>query len=503
MMRFPLFNSFFKKRENTTKTSESTLVSKLQSLTSQSNLLVFENIEIYHHSTSSIVPLMAFDPLRGIYIFEYKSWSFNDLENAQIQNAKHQSPSEKTLAFDKTRTLINQKFNELTHKDSLPVYNFALFGELDSTEYHKLNDSIKEHLPFERLIFRDYENSDIFQTLQKIQEYDNRDYPKEKVLTTLFVQYTFIETPTLAHFANSEQRAFLDSELPSLSSLDGAPSSGKSTLLLLKSIMMLMRDSSLKILILKPTLLSADLLKKKLLEIVERSIIEFNLHAIEIITPLELLNRHLEKLKKPTVQNIQEADISNIHQSFFLSDVVMCDDAHLLCDTFLKYIQESQKKSKLLLVNGKLSDSFVLAQQYKDDAHSYTFLQTNPYAKAILLARTLLKEAQEGDIIIVSSSDTREKFKEDLNEFLETEPRFVDATKNLLMQYKAPLLLATYSDINALSAKHIIILDISASNRDEVEYACNIATQSTHLLYTEECEEISKLKDRYASNQER
>ncbi len=500
-MRIPLFNSFFRK-EKSLKNSNITLVDKLKSLSTHSDLLIFENVKIYHHQKTVTIPLIAFDVSHGIYIFEYKLWTFDDLKNAEIQKSRYQLPSENTLAFDNIGRLIEQKFNELTHRESIPIYNFLLLEQIDFEEYENLNAATKEKLPFDRIVFHNYENSDIFQMLQKIPQHGSAQISQNTLLTTLFVQYSIPDSFGGVTFANSEQRAFLDQELLEMNSLSGPVKSGKSTLLLLKSIMMLMQSPTLKIIILKPTILSCELLKKTLLEITERSIIEFDLSSLKIITPLELLNRHLKKIKKTAINTLEEIDKSLMRKNFFMAETIMCDDTDLLPDIFIEYLKATQKKSKLLLVNAKSSNEFLLTQHYKNDAHRYIFLLTNPYAKAIQLAQTILQE-DDANVMIVANNETIQKLQEDFTGFLETQPAIIDSAKSLVSQHFTPLLLASYDDINALSAKHIIILDICSSNFQKVEHACNIATQSTHLLYTEECEEITNLKDRYANHQER
>ena len=71
--------------------------------------------------------------------------------------------------------------------------------------------------------------------------------------------------------------------------------------MLLKSIVEILDEQSKKIIILKATVLACDIFKKKLLNIIEHAIIEIDLSGIEIITPIELLNRHLLKVGKERV----------------------------------------------------------------------------------------------------------------------------------------------------------------------------------------------------------
>ena len=70
----------------------------------------------------------------GIYLFEYKEWSYDDLKNATVSKATNQDSSDKSLAYEKTHEFIRQKFNELTHNDGVEIHNYLLMENLNSDE---------------------------------------------------------------------------------------------------------------------------------------------------------------------------------------------------------------------------------------------------------------------------------------------------------------------------------------------------------------------------------
>ena len=86
-MKFPFFQSLFQHYNNKTlELPESLLVKKLKQVATQNNLPIFENITIYHHNQSFFIPLIIADETRGIFLFEYKDWSYDDLKNAKIES---------------------------------------------------------------------------------------------------------------------------------------------------------------------------------------------------------------------------------------------------------------------------------------------------------------------------------------------------------------------------------------------------------------------------------
>jgi len=501
-MNLSLLSSFFKKKMDTLYISDSILLNKLKSLCTQSNLLIFRNIKIYHHKDVFNIPLIMLDPLRGLYIFEIKAWSYNDLKNSSIQKAQNQDPLVQTLSFDNTHNIIRKKFNELIHNDGVAIFNYLIMENLSADEYEHLSDSFKELLPFDKLIFCDYQDSDIFKKLQKASHEDYTLPSVSKILGTLFIQYAVIGEDNSVHLATDEQIYFLDTPIVHHTILNGVASSGKTSLLLLKAVVSLLDNPLMKIIIIKPTVLACDILKKRVLEIVEHGIIEVDLSTIEIITPLELINRHLQKLSKQEVNNIADVDMSQINKQFNIAQLLMCDDANLLSESFINYLKHIQQKSKLLLVNERKSQQeYALTQSFRGLKREVSFLKTHPYAKALQLIHKLLSQEEDADIILVSNSLTQEKLKDDLASFISQTPQQLDSSKHLIEQNFSSLLFANYADVNALSAKHIIMLDLCFTDADTLEYILNIATQSVHILYDDECQEITNLKDKYENTQ--
>lgn len=503
-MKLSFITSLFKKKNDVLRVPDTILVKKLKSLSSHSNLLVYSNVKIYHHTHIYDMPLIMLDPLRGLYIFEIKDWSYDDLKNANVQKAQNQEASANTLSFDNTHTIIRKKFNELTHNDGVPIFNYLIMENLSADQYEHLNDSLKDVLPFQKLIFNDYKDSDIFKKLQDASPENDTLPSANQILGTLFIQYTIIDEQNALHLCTPQQQEFLDSTLESFTILNGTHASGKSTLLLLKAVIELLENSSLKIIIIKPTILACDLFKKRLLEITERAIIEIDLTSIEILTPLELLNRHLEKLSKKPLENIADMDLQQLNKKIRFADILMCDDSHLLAEPFVAYLKTVQKASKLLIVNEKHSlQQNSLTEDFRKEKRQVQFLQTNPHAKAMQLISTLLTTNKDETILVVSNILTQEKLKDDLESYILQTPEQIDSSKHLINQHFSQLLFATYLDINALSAKHIIMLDLCFTNANELEYAFNLASESVNILYEDDCQEVTNLKDMYESNQER
>lgn len=64
-------------------------------------------------------------------------------------------------------------------------------------------------------------------------------------------------------------------------------------------------------------------------------------------------------------------------------------------------------------------------------------------------------------------------------------------------------MLATYADIDALSPKFVLLLDVPFVEEAKLNYAFNLAAESVYVLYEDECEVINNLRNQYESTKER
>ncbi|MBL1243986.1 MAG: hypothetical protein COA39_006290 [Sulfurimonas sp.] len=497
-MNISSLTSFFKKKPAQLTTLDTILIKRLKSLSKESNLLVFKDVNIYHHASVYKIGLIVLDSLRGLYLFESKEWTYGELKKTDIQKAQKQENSNDTLAYENTQNIIKQKFNELTHNDGVPIFNYLLMENLTADEYEHLNDSFKSLLPQEKIIFSDSNEADILKKLQSCCKERNDVQSIDDILGPLFMQYTILDLKGDTHLCSDEQKAFIDKPLQPITHLTGLHGSGKSNLLLLKSIVEILDEKSKTIIILKATVLSCDIFKKKLLNIIEHAIIEIDLSSIEIITPIEFLNRHLLKVGKERIEHIV-VHPKLMKKSYHFADTLMCDDSDQLPLEFIEYLNHIQKKSVLVLVS-TLNTIPNLSKNFRILNRTVNFHNTNPHAKALHLISTFLAKKFK-NILIVSNAMSREKLKDDLTSFIEETPAFINSDSALMNQNFNNLLFCNYSDINELNTNHIILMDLCFTSVNEIEYAFNLAHTSVDVVYEEECEKIKELRNRYEQGQ--
>ena len=504
-MNIPFLTSLFKKENKILAIPDSILVKKLKAITETTDLEFYKDITIYHHINKYLIPLIMLDIKRGIYLFEIKEWSYDDLKNATIEKAENQNFSKDTLSYQKTQNIIDKKFNELTHHDSVPIFNYLLMENLNTDEYEHLDESFKELLPKKRVIFSDSSPDEIIEKLEYSEISPTPLPSKENIIGNLLIQHTILNDDLSLTLCSPEQVEFIDSKISGLTVLNSDNDMHKSSVLLLKAILEKLEKPNENIIIIKPTRLACDILKKKLLNIIEHAIIEIDLTSIMILTPIELVNMHLSKLKKePIVGKVMINDIL-MRKSFNISNLIMCDDSNLLPENFIQYLIHIQSKTNLVLVNSTLKDpSYSFTQEDTiSKSLKIQFHQANPHAKALQLISKLLQSADAKDIVVVSNSLSKEKLNDDLEFFIKDKTVLLDSSQNLINQNFDSLLLLTYSDTNALQAEHLILLDLCFTTQAEIDYAVNMAKNSVDVIFEENCKEIEDLRIKYESDYER
>ncbi len=474
-MNIPFLSSFLKKNKKILALPESLLIKKLKYTSKKNKLPFFQDITIYHHNTSLFIPLLIIDNTRGIYLFEYKDWSYDDLKNAQIEKTSNQNASEDTLSYEKSHIFIKKRFNELKHNDGVPIFNYLLMENLNFYQYEHLDESFKELLPRGRIMFNDSSSDDI---LEKMIDGNRVKYnlpSASSIMSTLLTQYAILDNKDKSHLASNEQIEFINANLTSHSILNGLGGTGKTSIVLLKAILEMLKNPKFKILIIKPNNFSCDILKKKLLEMIERAIVEIDLTSIQIITPYTFINYPQKYV-----------------------DLLICDDSWVYSKEFVNDIVNINTKKHLIIVENTHNNK--LDKNHRRQDKTLIFHNTNQHAKALQIIASLLKNNLVNDILIFGSDLARVKLKDDLEYFVIDEITLLDTNKNLVNQNLKSLILSSYEDIHPLEAKFVILMNICFVDPQKLEYAFNLSTDSVFILYDTPSDNLTLLRNNFESN---
>ncbi len=491
--------SIFKKQQKNLKLPDSLLIKQLKEISKKNYLSLYKNITIYHHAKEYFIPLLILDKKRGIFLFEYKEWSYDDLKNSTISKASHQDSNQQNIAYEKTHEFIRQKFNELTHSDGVPIYNYLLMQNLNHDEYQHLDSSFKELLPLNKILFNDSNEEQIIQKLKAVPTLNKPIINEADIMGNLLVQYLIHSKNHTLNLATSSQIEFIESDLKKITTLCGDTSSGKTSIILLKSVLESLKNPKLKIVIIEPTRLACDLLKQKLLNIVEYAIVEIDLNSIEIITPIDLVNRHLVKLKKPELELVLHINEKLMQKNFKAADLILCDDIDILPLEFVEYLKHIQKNSFLVLVNSyddKNAD-FILSESFRKVKPQIIFKKANQHAKSLQLISLLLEKQKANEILVISDNLSKKKLLDDLESFIDERIITVDSSLSLISQDLDGLLLCSYSDIASMNSKIVILMDVEDTSLNQLQYAATLAQETLYIVYEKKCQNINILKEKY------
>lgn len=205
---------------------------------------------------------------------------------------------------------------------------------LDTPQYEHLHDSFKELLPKHRVIFNDSTQEEIIEKFALDSHTLHPLLDLEKIIGNLFIQYALFDTQGKLALCTQEQREFIDAKTEGHQTLCAKTGCGKTNVLLLKALVEKLENPKKQITIIEPTRIACDILKQKLLALIEHGIIEVNPVSIQILTPLEIVNKHLQALNKPLLDEQVVIDPKLLSRSKKIADYLICDDSELLCNEF-------------------------------------------------------------------------------------------------------------------------------------------------------------------------
>ncbi len=489
-MNIPVLSRLFGKKNSSLQPLDSILISKLKIFAKEKNYPLFENTPVFHRSQRVDVPLLLFIPKTGLVLFEYKEWSYEELRNAHVSKASHTKKSDNSLSFESIGDFIKEKFTDLTNFDDIDIFNFVIMEQLREEEFNMLDTSFHELLPKERILFHDSNQEQIERKFQALQT-KQKTYTVQNTLPFIFSQYMILDKERV-HFANEEQRAFIDKRLENIENLVADRQSGKSTVLVQKALLEKLEHPQKKIAILAPSHLQADLLKQTLLQLVERSSVVLDMNDISIHTPNDILNEHRKDLKKAP---IEEVLIESFHLSkpLNIADTLLFDDAFLMDAEFISYLKHIQKGKTLLLINS-LEDE-TTASLTKNYYAEIEFIHAPEFPTLLKKINALKKERSDAEILIFTTDEDFEAIKEDIEGFTAQELSVIATDRSLREQSLTPVKLCNYDPKVPLHADYTFLVQSCQSDYSALKYLAKSSKTKSFIIYEDECDNITRLKN--------
>ncbi|MEA2112327.1 MAG: hypothetical protein U9P71_09820 [Campylobacterota bacterium] len=502
--------SLFKKKTHQRSTDTSLMV-LVKEYVASCDVILYENPKIYHHQKTVDVASLMILPNRGIVLFEDIDWEFDTIKDATVSSRLPSSKKSSSVVFDSPLHVINQKFNEVLHKDLNITKGFILFNDLKQEEFDLLDESFHQLIPKSRVLFND-ETLDSLRDKLETAFVDSLNITTTSIISTLFMQYTLLsDNEHIEHaVVNEEQKNYIDTEFSDISTLIGPYGSGRSTLMLLKVLIQKIETPKKRFLIIEPTHTACEIMKHRLLAAIEHAIVDVDISTIDIITPKELLTQHAQALYKKPLEPI-EITPKMMKKKFNIADVIICDDIELLSDEFIFYLMHIQKGSTLHFVSADtdkakgnsttLSKSYRVTQSTlelcKKDLKSHDsyknisnikFSEGNIYMETILAFKKILKnrEADEKSLIITPNKSFSHALFDEMHDYVEEEISLFDGSQSLVNQAFDTHLIAQYDEIASLQQNYVILSGINPEDTMKFCYALGRAKKNIHVIFNDE-----------------
>ncbi len=479
-MLFSFFDRFVpRKSPPATAQSDQTV---FHEIARQPESVFFSDFKLYLYDSVITVDLLLFIPNRGLYVGEKIPWRADELQDATVERSTPGGKKKRTTRFDTVESAIHRKLKNVLSFDSTPCERFAWMEHLSEEEFDALDPSFHELLPKSRLVFSGDSPSSALEKLEKLAPFQSDPYSTLKVIGSLNAHTLLLPTPDtpFGAFLSEEQRRFLDAEFAdTVTTLYGASGSGKSTLLLRKAIKSILENPKHRVLIITPTLLAGELLRNKLVSLIDYGAFNVPLDAISFYTP-----QLSEPLKGLAV--FEEASI------------IFCDDAYRLDSTLVEMLKEHRGKRWLVIATAiepnSIENLWVLLNHYRDaKVHATLECSREDLMFTLMMElRKRLSDTPSHDLMVVLPEQTMLlQFKYAIDEYFHLNSRMLIPGFSLQYQNLDDLILATADSISGLRIPHLVL--IVPDNADDYTFALSRASESaTVITYRNGSEENSE-----------
>jgi hypothetical protein len=515
------FSSFFSSHPHTGESDTGRAFETLKNVSIRNDLILLENATVFSRRESTLIPLLLFDPFRGFFVFDAKSWDYAYLKDCKAKASIQSASLQNNIRVDAHQTLITQKLNEVLHHDGCAVTNFVLFEKLTEAEFDRLDDSFGVLLPKHRVVFADESPQSILQKLHDVEHYYDIPLDPALLLGKLFVQFGILPDATHSgmRFATEEQREFITrTPADPVVQIVGTYGSGKSTALLLKAVYEKLKSPKRRIVLLEPTPSACEAQKRRLFELGKHALITFDDAAIEIMTTQELVDQHYGRLYKKSNAEAGVITSKMMKSKFDIADLLLCDDATLLDDAIIRYLIHIQQKRHLILAATQpIDDSYqthalrssfrcpddllslieenTIESDAATEVNSVSCASGNPYLHALVRLSELLQVREPGEILILTAdADMSSAMRDEINGYFGEMAELLPSLSN--PQYKPEaqkICITEIQNASGLENKAVILCGICRSEPELLRYALGRASESMSVILDESCDEIPPL----------
>lgn len=468
-MFFPFLSRLFSKRTANTETNSD--LSEYSEVALATGGVFYTDLRLYLYDKVTPVDLLLFLPYHGLYAGERVSWRADELEGASVERFVRGGKKKASTRFDAVETALRQKLEHVLSFDSTPCERFVWMENLTEEEFDALDSSFHALLPKERVIFAGESSHAIRKKLESLSPLQIEPYSLVKVIGSINSHEMLLPTNNspFGSFLSDEQLSFLNSGFAdSVTTLCGPSGSGKSTLLLRKAIRIVLEDPKKTVLIITPTLLAGELLRNKLVSLMEYGAFTVPLNSVVFYTP-------------------QSAEPLEENEAFSRASAILCDDAYRLDEKLVEMI-ERRRGSRWVLLSTALcpeaeTNLFLLQNRYREAKHFSTLRcpQESLIFALIMELRRRLGSAPANDIMVVlPEQGMLLRFKEAIDEYFGLNCRTLVPGFSLQYQNLDDMVLATTDYISGLRIPHLIL--IAPEGEEDYSFELSRASETATII---------------------
>lgn len=433
--------------------------------------IFFEDFTLYHLNTITPIDLLMFLPDRGIYFGEKITWTFEELQGAQVERSSKRSNKTPVTRLENTEWKIHKKLEDVLSFDSTPIERFFWMTHMSENAFDTLDTSFHELLPKGRLIFSNDSKEKIQEKFEALSPHLSEPLSKVKVVGSL-ISHTLLLPNDSAPFGTllcEEQIHFLNTPLNNpITQLCGDYGSGKSTLLLRKAIQILLEDQTKKIFILTPTKLGGELLRDELLALIEYGAFSVELSSFYFYTPEQSNSAEYRK-------HLQD------------STHLFCDDSDRMKNEFIETLRH-ESNGRSILLSGlqpvvSSENAVKLSNHYRYDARHH-LIQVKESAVLMTLLNLLRKQRTLSPtsqiMVVLDNYEILKEYKTAIDEYLKNNCRILTPAFSLQYQNLDDVILTTPECLSGLSIQHLYL--ISALEDHDYHYILSRASETATII---------------------
>jgi len=413
----------------------------------------YTQVPLFFHDQRRVIEYMMLHPNLGIVLFSFFDYSLEELRGVTASAAK-QEDKNADIQVQTDKSFLRLRLDEAFEQKNTPIHSILICTRLSEEEFTHLDKSFHDLIPQSLSLFKD--SSDYKEKLLKLSDI-NTTFRIEQIQQSLFSEFLLPEQKSLM---SHDQQAIVHLSLKENLLIHGLPGSGKSSVLIAKTLYEKIKYPKLSLIIFAPRACNVHLLQAMIFQFVENS--KWGLNPADIVVSnfdsIQRRSREKEKYDLIACDDLNKADLSSLKS-------LLTKNGYLLCTS---HYPVKQLRTCTLPHSFRLSPALSAACEGLEVdllENDLVFKHGNTYMNTLLVLEKLLKTVDAGDIRIVHyDTQQRRELQTHINEYFTPISYLVDESS-----IHEGILLYPLNQLTCVRSPYLIIIIDEESHYDPVE----------------------------------